>query len=110
MSNRVASIRGRAHPRLAMVGLGLLLLSGCSSDVTRFSQSENPFSNPFSNKTADAVPTPGVTASPLGQPVAAGAVGKGPVAAATQPVGGSAAGWTAVGGSPIVVAQGETLN
>ena len=27
-----------------------------------------------------------------------------------QPVGGSAVGWTAVGGSPIVVAQGETLD
>jgi murein DD-endopeptidase MepM/ murein hydrolase activator NlpD len=90
------------------------LLSGCSSDVTRFSQSGNPFSNPFSNQTADAapppavtaVPTPAVAAAPIGQPAPVATAGQRPA----QPVGGSAAGWTAVGGSPIVVAQGETLD
>jgi murein DD-endopeptidase MepM/ murein hydrolase activator NlpD len=90
------------------------LLSGCSSDVTRFSQSGNPFSNPFSNQTAaaaptpavSAAPTPAVAAAPIGQPTTVAAAGHGPA----QPVGGSAAGWTAVGGSPIVVAQGETLD
>ena len=114
MSNRVAYIRGRAFPRLGLAGLGLLLLSGCSSDVTRFSQSGNPFSNPFSNQTADATPppavsaapTPAVAAAPIGQPAPVAAAGHRPA----QPVGGSAAGWTAVGGSPIVVAQGETLD
>jgi murein DD-endopeptidase MepM/ murein hydrolase activator NlpD len=113
MSNRVAYIKRRAFRRLALAGLGLALLSGCSSDVTRFSQSGNPFSNPFSNQTAaaptpavSAAPTPAVATAPIGQPTTVAAAGHGPA----QPVGGSAAGWTAVGGSPIVVAQGETLD
>jgi murein DD-endopeptidase MepM/ murein hydrolase activator NlpD len=90
----------------------VLLLSGCSADVTRFSESGNPFSGaPFSNpfasaKPADAAPTPNVASASLGQPVTQSQT---PVASTAQPVGGSAAGWTAVGGSPIVVAQGDTL-
>jgi murein DD-endopeptidase MepM/ murein hydrolase activator NlpD len=115
MSNRVAWARGRAFPRLALTGLGVLLLSGCSSDVTRFSQSSNPFSNPFSNQTAGAAPTPsaaapGVAAAPVGQTGPVAAAGQGAPTRASQPVGGSAVGWTAVGGTPIVVAQGETLD
>lgn len=112
MSNRVACTRGRASARLVLAGLGVLLLSGCSSDVTRFTQSGNPFSNPFPNQTADAAPapTPGVTAAPIGQPGPVAAAGQSHPAPAAQPVGGSAVGWTAVGGSPIVVAQGETLD
>ncbi len=93
-----------------LAGLGVLLLSGCSSDVTRFTQSGNPFSNPFPNQTADAAPTPGVTAAPIGQPAPVAAAGQSPPAPAAQPVVGSAVGWTAVGGSPIVVAKGETLD
>jgi murein DD-endopeptidase MepM/ murein hydrolase activator NlpD len=116
MSDRVAWIRGRAFPRLALAGLGLALLSGCSSDVTRFSNSDNPFSgspfsNPFASKTADAAPTPGVTATPLAQAApAAGATRSASANFKPQPVGGSAAGWAAAGGSPIVVADGETLD
>jgi murein DD-endopeptidase MepM/ murein hydrolase activator NlpD len=109
MSNRVACARGRAFPRLALVGLGVLLLSGCSSDVTRFSQSSNPFSNPFSSGTGGAAPTQSATA-PVGQTGPVATAGQGAPARATQPVGGSAVGWTAVGGTPIVVAQGETLD
>jgi murein DD-endopeptidase MepM/ murein hydrolase activator NlpD len=98
-----------------LAGFGVLLLSGCSSDVTRFSQSGNPFSSPFPNQTAGATPavaaapTPGVAAAPA-QPVTVAAAGHSPPAPAAQPVGGSAIGWTAVGGSPIVVAEGETLD
>jgi murein DD-endopeptidase MepM/ murein hydrolase activator NlpD len=118
MSNRVALTKGRAYPRLALAGLGVLLLSGCSSDVTRFTQSGNPFSNPFSNQTANAGATPGVTApptpavaaAPIGQPAPVAAAGQSQSTIAAQPVHGSAVGWTAVGGSPIVVAQGETLD
>jgi murein DD-endopeptidase MepM/ murein hydrolase activator NlpD len=111
MSDRVAWIRGRALPRLALAGLGLALLSGCSSDVTRFSASPsplsgNPFSNPFASKTADAAPTTAVTTAPLAQ----GAPATQSASAKPQAVGGSAVGWTAAGGSPIVVADGETLD
>jgi murein DD-endopeptidase MepM/ murein hydrolase activator NlpD len=116
MSDRVAWIRGRALPRLALAGLGLALLSGCSSDVTRFSATPspftgNPFSNPFASKTADATPTPAVTSAPLAQaaPAAAAAVTQ-TASARPQAVRGSAVGWTAAGGSPVVVAEGETLD
>jgi murein DD-endopeptidase MepM/ murein hydrolase activator NlpD len=103
-------------PRLALAGLGLALLSGCSSDVTRFSASPspfsgNPFSNPFASKTADAAPTPAVTTAPLAQGApAAPATQAASAARKPQAVGGSAVGWTATGGSPVVVAEGETLD
>ncbi len=104
MSDRVAFPGGRAWPRLALTGLALVWLSGCSSDITRFASSGSPFSNPFSGgQTADASPAPSPVASAA--PAGAGHAGSAP-----QPVGGSAVGWTAVGGSPIVVAQGETLD
>jgi murein DD-endopeptidase MepM/ murein hydrolase activator NlpD len=111
MSDCVAGAKGRAFPRLALAGLGLIFLAGCSSDVTRFSQSDSPFSNPFASNPNHPAPTPGVSASPLAQ-------GAPPTASGThtaslskaQAVGGSAAGWTAAGGSPIVVANGETLD
>ena len=111
MSDCVAGNKWTRVSRLALAGLGLLFLSGCSSDVTRFSQSDSPFSNPFASNTTTAAPTHGVTASPLAQtaPAERGdanrfALGR------PQAVGGSAAGWTAAGGSPIVVANGETLD
>ena len=110
MSDCVAGLKGRAFPRLALAGFGLILLSGCSSDVTRFSQSESPFSNPFASNTSRTAPTPGVITSPVAQsaPAASGTH----IASLSKPqaVGGSAAGWTASGGSPIVVANGETLD
>jgi murein DD-endopeptidase MepM/ murein hydrolase activator NlpD len=107
MSDGVACGKGRVLPRLALTGLGLLLLSGCSSDVSRFSQSESPFSNPFAS---NAAPTPGVTASPLAQGAPAAAATRSASLSKPQPVGGSAAGWTASGGSPIVVGAGETVD
>jgi murein DD-endopeptidase MepM/ murein hydrolase activator NlpD len=116
MSDRVAWLKGRAFPRLEVAGLGLALLSGCSSDVTRFSDSAspfsgNPFSNPFASKTADAAPTPAVAAAPLAQGApAAGGTRSASAEIKPQPVGGSAAGWSAAGGSPIVVAEGESLD
>ncbi len=110
MSDCVAGTNGRAVSRLALVGFGLILLSGCSSDVTRFSQSDSPFTNPFASNTTTAAPSHGVTTSPLAQ--AAPAAGATHTASLSKPqaVGGSAAGWTAAGGSPIVVANGETLD
>jgi murein DD-endopeptidase MepM/ murein hydrolase activator NlpD len=109
MSDCVQGINGRALPRLALVGLGLLFLSGCSSDVARFSQSESPFTNPFASNTSTTAPTRGVTTSPLAQSAPAASTTRTASLSSPQAVGGSAAGWTAAGGSPIVVANGETL-
>ena len=112
MSDCVACTRGRAFPRLALAGLGVLLLAGCSSDVTRFSQSDSPFSNPFaSNAPAPgAASSSGVTTSPLARAAPAPSSTRSASLSRPQAVGGSAVGWTAVGGSPIVVANGETLD
>jgi murein DD-endopeptidase MepM/ murein hydrolase activator NlpD len=109
MSDCVGWAKGRAFRRLALAGLGAVLLAGCSSDVTRFSQSDGLFSNPFASNTTAAAPTSRVASAPLAQGSAAA-----PVRAASLPrpeaVGGSAAGWSAAGGSPVVVASGETLD
>src|SRR6202042_735975 len=110
MSDCVAGVKGRAFPRLALAGLGLILLSGCSSDVTRFSQSDSPFTNPFASNTNHAAPASGVTTSPLAQAAPGGSATRTASLSKPQAVGGSAAGWTASGGSPIVVADGETLD
>jgi murein DD-endopeptidase MepM/ murein hydrolase activator NlpD len=110
MSDCVQGTNGRAVPRLALVGLGLIFLSGCSSDVTRFSQSDSPFSNPFASNTTTAAPTHGAISSPLAQGAPAASATRTASLSSPQAVGGSAAGWTAAGGSPIVVSDGETLN
>jgi murein DD-endopeptidase MepM/ murein hydrolase activator NlpD len=110
MSDCVQGTNGRGFPRLALAGLGLLFLSGCSSDVTRFSQSDSPFSNPFASNTTTAAPTRGATTSPVAQTAPAAAATQTASLGKPQAVGGSAAGWTAAGGSPIVVANGETLD
>ncbi len=113
MSDRVAFLGGRAFPRLALTGLAVVWLAGCSSDITRFADSSSPFGNPFSGaQTASAAPTASVAAVPLAPPAASPVASAGPARAsqAAQPVRGSAVGWTAVGGSPVVVAQGETLD
>jgi murein DD-endopeptidase MepM/ murein hydrolase activator NlpD len=110
MSDCVAGTKGRAYPRLTLAGLGLLLLSGCSSDVTRFNQSDSPFTNPFASNTTHAAPTPGVATSPLAQGAPAPSAIHTASLSKPQGVGGSAAGWTAAGGSPIVVANGDTLD
>src|ERR1700728_523286 len=110
MSDCVAGVKGRAFPRLALAGLGLILLSGGSPDFPRFSQSDSPFSNPFASNTTHAAPTPGVTSSPLAQSAPAASGTHTASLSKPQAVGGSATGWTASGGSPIVVANGETLD
>jgi murein DD-endopeptidase MepM/ murein hydrolase activator NlpD len=117
MSDRVAFVEGRAFPRLALTGLALLWLSGCSSDVTRFQTSSNPFSNPFSSQTASATPSAAVpsgqVAAAPGRAVASApppAASPAPAPVAAQAVGGSAAGWSARGGTPVVVAQNDTLD
>ena len=110
MSDCVAGVKGRAFRRLALAGFGLILLSGCSSDVTRFSQSDSPFTNPFASNTTHAASSSGVTTSPLAQAAPGASATHTASLSRPQAVGGSAAGWTAAGGSPIVVADGETLD
>jgi murein DD-endopeptidase MepM/ murein hydrolase activator NlpD len=111
MSGCVAFPGGRAFPRLALTGLALIWLAGCSSDVTRFDTSSNPFTNPFGSQTASATPSQAapaghVASAPLAAPTA---VASAPVPAA-QAVGGSATGWSARGGTPVVVSQNDTLD
>jgi murein DD-endopeptidase MepM/ murein hydrolase activator NlpD len=122
--------------RFALTGLVGIWLSGCSADTSRFAGGNpfangNPFGNPFSTASNDAAaPTPRVAATPLASanpsyvasahpnPVAVSALPAPTAPAATgqirppasQPVQGSAVGWTAVGGSPVIVAEGDSLN
>ncbi len=132
MSDRVAFLEGRSVPRLALTGLALIWLAGCSQDVARFDSSGNPFSNPFASQTAQptpaaAAPAGHVASAPLApatsvasaplratsSPVASAAApvaSAAPASSAAPPVGGSVAGWSAVGGTPVVVASGETLD
>ncbi len=121
MSDRVAFWEGRAVPRLALTGLALIWLSGCS-DPSRFATSASPFADPFSSQTAQAAapagaaPAASVAAAPLAPTTKVasaplpGLAAPGPVASASQPVGGSSAGWSAAGGAPVVVANGENLD
>jgi murein DD-endopeptidase MepM/ murein hydrolase activator NlpD len=128
MRHQVGSVSSRIALRLSAVGLLALTLGACSSDTTRFS--EAPFSNPF--KTAQA-------SGPARDPATTGSIGKAASApissspttavanvrsqplpppqsavalrsAAPVPTGGNASGWSAQGGTPIVVAQGESLD
>lgn len=107
-------------------------LGACSSEAMRFT--EAPFGNPFqtaqapasqrdpattgsigrsaprsSYETASATGNPGVRSQPLPPPTSSVAM-RPPQAAAPSPNAGSASGWSAQGGTPIVVAQGETLD
>jgi murein DD-endopeptidase MepM/ murein hydrolase activator NlpD len=116
--------------RFALTGLVGIWLSGCSADTSRFADG-SPFANPFSTASNDAAaPTPRVASTPLASanpnyvtsahpnPVAVSALPAATAPATTgqirplasQPVGGSAVGWTAVGGSPVIVAEGDSLN
>ncbi len=121
MSDRVAFLEGRAFPRLALTGLALIWLSGCSADVSRFNASSSPFTNPFSSQTAQATPDGAASAGHVAAaPIAPAATvasaplpslaAPAPVASASQPVGGKSTGWSAVGGTPIVVGSDENLD
>lgn len=125
LRNPVGSSRTRLALRLSTVGLLALGLGACSSDAVRFS--DTPFANPFQSAQAGAARDPATTGS-IGRaadaPLPRGASAS-PIAsqklpppqsavalrsAAPVPVAGAATGWTAQGGTPIVVAQGETLD
>jgi murein DD-endopeptidase MepM/ murein hydrolase activator NlpD len=120
----------RLAARAALTGLVGIWLSGCSADSSRLGETfgSGPFTNPFSTASNDtAAPTPPVASAPLPNAGYAAAAHPSPVAVAALPAaappttgqvrtapvpstGGTAVGWSAVGGSPIVVANGETLD
>ena len=137
MRNLAAFDVKRVAGRAALTGLVGIWLAGCSSDSTRLSDSmgSNPFSNPFSTASNDAsAPTPRVSSSPLAsaspnadyaaaahpspvavaslppaEPMTTGQIKTAPAPAPTHYSAASANGWSAVGGSPVVVAQNDTL-
>ncbi|MFI5011277.1 MAG: peptidoglycan DD-metalloendopeptidase family protein [Hyphomicrobiales bacterium] len=113
--------------RLAFAALVATLAAGCSSDAMRFS--ENPFSSPFGNRSAEAtppvpaVPTGKVQSRPLsapGQQANAGSLAEPDTSIATgsirprqnvpQPVRSSGIGnWSTTGGTSMTLAQGDTI-
>lgn len=127
MRSQFRSVKPRIALRLSTACALALSVSACSSDAMRFT--ETPFDSPFKTAQAPAQRDPVTTGSisrvenaplaapgrpvavrsqPLPPPQSAVALRSAPPAAA--PVAGSANGWSAQGGTPIVVAQGETLD
>ncbi|MCU4182424.1 LysM peptidoglycan-binding domain-containing M23 family metallopeptidase [Bosea sp. BH3] len=126
MHRQAGSFHSRALRRLSTVCLLAIGVSACSSDTLRFT--DTPFDNPFrtAQSTAPArdpattgsiggvasaplqpVPSaPVVRAQPLPPPQSAVALST----PAPQAVPGNASGWSAQGGTPVVVAQGESLD
>jgi murein DD-endopeptidase MepM/ murein hydrolase activator NlpD len=123
MSVCAASNIARVTTRVALTGLVGIWIAGCSSDATRLS---DPFTNPFASaSTESAAPTKHVASTPLNStyaaaphqsPVASSTLAPAPATTSsirgttTQPITGFGDGWSAAGGSPIIVADGETLD
>lgn len=127
MRSQFGSAKPRIALRLSTACALALSVSACSSDAMRFT--ETPFESPFKTAQAPAQRDPVTTGSisrvesaPLAapsRPVAVRSQSLPPPQSAValrsaQPaaaaVAGSANGWSAQGGTPIVVAQGETLD
>ncbi|WP_336812692.1 peptidoglycan DD-metalloendopeptidase family protein [Bosea sp. MMO-172] len=126
MRSQAGSINPRALRRLSTVCLFAVGVSACSSDTMRFT--ETPFDSPFKSAQASAPVRDPVTTGSIGQVSSAPLqpVGSAPVVRAqslpapqssvalsapvSQPVSGGSAGWSAQGGTPVVLAQGETLD
>ncbi len=126
MRSPAGSVKFSLVLRASTACLLALGVSACSSDTMRFT--DTPFASPF--KTAQAPARDPATTGSIGRSVntpiyatpapATAAVRSQPLpppqsavalrSAAPQPMAGSAAGWSAQGGSPIVLAQGETLD
>lgn len=133
MRSQAGSVKFSLALRASTACLLALSVSACSSEAIRFTDA--PFASPFQSAQASpqgssqrdpattgsigrsasapvyAAPAPAATmasvrSQPLPPPQSAVALRSAPA----QPVAGSAAGWSAQGGTPIVVAQGETLD
>ena len=128
-------LSSRAVLRVALAGLGLALLAGCSSESARFG---DPLGNPFTNsarvsdageQAARSAPVGKVMSQPLGAPKPYASfsapaqpspqlAAHGPMRPAPETtgsiarpaqIGGDASHWSAQGGTPIVAREGETL-
>ena len=126
MRSQAGSINPRALRRLSTVCLFALSVSACSSDAMRFT--DTPFDSPFKSAQSPASVRDPVTTGSIGQVSSAPLqpLGSAPVvraqplpppqssvalsASAPQAVSGGAAGWSAQGGTPVVLAQGATLD
>ncbi len=126
MRSQAGSINPRALRRLSTVCLFAIGVSACSSDTMRFT--ETPFDSPFKSAQAPSPVRDPVTTGSIGQvssaplqPVASAPVVRAqPLpppqssvalsSPAPQAVSGGSAGWSAQGGTPVVLAQGETLD
>lgn len=138
MRKFINGLGSRCAVRLALAGVTAALLAGCSSDVTRFSENPfgNPFNN--DSQSTDKRPVASIQQSggqtyaaapaaiesrPLAAPPAvarysAPATPNPPLVAQNSATSrpsaetmatGNTAAWSPVGGTPVVVAQGETL-
>jgi len=128
MRSHTGSVLPSVVVRASTVCILALGVSACSSDTMRFSDA--PFSSPFKTAQASAPAAardPATTGSigrvasaPLSPAPAVASVRSQPLpppqsavalrSAAPVAVGGNATGWSAQGGTPIVVAEGETLD
>ncbi len=128
MRSQAGSVKFSLVLRASTACLLALGVSACSSETMRFT--DTPFASPFKSAQAPApardpattgsigrsantpiysTPAPAMSAvrsQPLPPPQSAVALRS----AAPQAVAGNASGWSAQGGTPIVVAQGETLD
>lgn len=128
MRSQAGSVKFSLVLRASTACLLALSVSACSSEAMRFT--EAPFANPFKTAQASAPARDPATTGSIGRSANApvysapaptmAAVRSQPLPppqsavelrnAAPRPVAGNASGWSAQGGTPIVVAQGETLD
>jgi murein DD-endopeptidase MepM/ murein hydrolase activator NlpD len=126
MRSQTGSVLPSVVVRASAVCVLALGVSACSSDTMRFT--ETPFSSPFQTAQAPSTVRDPVTTGSIGRNISAPVASVPTVAsvrsqplpppqsavalrnAAPVAVAGSAAGWSAQGGTPIVIAEGESLD
>ncbi|HET6375859.1 MAG TPA: LysM peptidoglycan-binding domain-containing protein, partial [Methylocella sp.] len=115
MSKFLCGFRAGFAARVALTSAAAGLLAGCASSE----RLSDPLSNPFQTASAGnpssapdpvaAAPVSPVQSRPLSAPAAANARPSPSIAVTVPRSGQTVAGWSAQGGTPVVVAQGETV-